>query len=601
MDELKNSYYGTEQNHKETEETKTATAEMEGNSCLISSNNNNGYNNVNIDGHNESGNVNVDGYNRYNNSNNNGCNAYSNADSNGYNRYSNINNNGYNAYNNVNANAETNGYNAYNNVNANGYNGCGNTMTDGNNGANNSNNYWNGNFSSNTDNGYFAGSYGPAGYGSGNGCQNNMFRNDEYSQLPPLPPKKKSGAMRKFLSLVAAALVFGVISGGAFLGVNRIYENLNPTKAVESAVNASSGETTQIQATTVLSTGNVTSTDVSDLVENAMPSVVSINGTFTNSSWFGQYETTGSGSGIIVGENDTELLIVTNNHVVENAKSVTAVLIDGTEVSASIKGTDATADLAVIAVKLSDLTDETKAAISCATLGNSDDVRVGEMVVAIGNALGYGQSVTVGYISAKNREVTVDDTTMILLQTDAAINPGNSGGALLNMNGEVIGINSVKYASDEVEGMGFAIPISNVTGIIEVLMNKLSAEEKGYLGVYVNEVTADVAEYYNWPVGVYVVEFTENSAAKEAGIQIADIITGINGVAVVTADEMIEMVTSNPYGTEITVTLQRNIDGVFTEVDLSVVLRQSSAYSTEETVPTVTETPTLPEDHSPRR
>ena len=230
---------------------------------------------------------------------------------------------------------------------------------------------------------------------------------------------------------------------------------------------------------------------------------------------------------------------------------------------------------------LENLTAQTLATIKVAKLGNSNDIKVGEMVVAIGNALGYGQSVTVGYISAKDREVTVDNTKMTLLQTDAAINPGNSGGALLSLEGEVIGINSVKYADEDVEGMCFAIPVSNVEDIITNLMNSLADEEKGYLGIGVNDVTEAIAEYYNWPIGVYVVNFSENSAAEEAGIRIGDIITGVNGIVVETANELIERVTTNPYGTTVTITLQRNVDGEYQEIEVDVVLRQSAEYTNQ--------------------
>lgn len=417
---------------------------------------------------------------------------------------------------------------------------------------------------------------------------NPAYANPMYQQ-----PKKKrgTGKFAKFLGIAVASLFFGVLAGGSFIGVNYLYDYLRP-EVVEPVQIPAVGQdvqhgsnvpaASQIQNSTVVDAEYIPGTSVSDIAEEAMPFTVAINCTFTTDSWFGRYETPGSGSGIIVGKNDSELLIVTNNHVINGANTINVTLIDDTEVAAVVKGTAASTDLAVVAVQLKDLSKESLAAIKIAQLGNSNDIKVGEMVVAIGNALGYGQSVTVGYVSAKDREVTVDNTKMTLLQTDAAINPGNSGGALLNLEGEVIGINSVKYADEDVEGMCFAIPVSNVKDIIEGLMNSLAEDEKGYLGVGVNDVTEAIAQYYNWPVGVYVVNFSENSAAEEAGIQIGDIITGVDGVVVETANELIERVTSKPYGTKVTITLQRNENGEYKEMEIDVVLRQSAEFMTEE-------------------
>lgn len=444
--------------------------------------------------------------------------------------------------------------------------------------------------------------YGTPAYPYNNPAYRNPYYNPAYQQMNPAyqqmpqasqkPPKqkRKPGKLLKFLGVAAAALLFGVVAGGSFLGVNYIYNYLNPQEEVRDQIiisaepdrNGVLAEKDKIQSSTVIESEYIQGTSVSDIAEEAMPSTVAITCTFTTDSWFGRYETPGSGSGIIIGKNEKELLIVTNNHVVDGANTIKVMLIDDTEAEAVVKGTAASTDLAVIAVPLDSLTEETLGAIKIAKLGNSDDIKVGEMVVAIGNALGYGQSVTVGYISAKDREVTVDNAKMTLLQTDAAINPGNSGGALLNLEGEVIGINSVKYADEDVEGMCFAIPVSRVEDIITNLMNSLAEEEKGYLGVGVNDVTEAIAEYYNWPIGVYVVNFSEDSAAEEAGIKIGDIITGVNGIVVETANELIERVTTNRYGTAVTITLQRNIDGEYQELEFEVVLRQSAEFKNTE-------------------
>ncbi|MDF2950900.1 MAG: 2-alkenal reductase, partial [Anaerocolumna sp.] len=297
--------------------------------------------------------------------------------------------------------------------------------------------------------------------------------------------------------------------------------------------------------------------------------------------WFGQQyseEYQGSGSGIIVGKNEKELLIATNNHVVEGAEPITVTFIDDTKAEAIIKGTDAVADLAVISIDLSTIKEETLNTIKIATLGDSDDVKVGQMAIAIGNALGYGQSVTVGYISAKDRAVAIEGNTMVLLQTDAAINPGNSGGALLNMKGEVIGINSVKYASSEVEGMGYAIPISRAMPIINELMNRetLAEDEKGYLGVYIRQVTEEVAQTYNWPVGVYVISTIEGGAAESAGIIAGDIITKVNQTEVTAESQLQEKVNSYRAGTEVTLTVMRMENGQYIEREIVVTLGKSA-------------------------
>lgn len=393
---------------------------------------------------------------------------------------------------------------------------------------------------------------------------------------------------RKGLRVVAflcSALLFGIIAGLSFQGVNWIAATLNNDKNKVISEGAKdilgTDETTEKKnlETTKVTSGGTQFTDVSEVVENTMPSIVSITSTISQTyNFFGQdisEDGQGSGSGIIVGQNDTELLVATNNHVVEGAKEIGVTFIDNEVVTAEIKGTDSAADLAVVAIKLSDIKEETRKAIKVASLGNSDYSKVGQMVIAIGNALGYGQSVTVGYISAKDREVNVSDTTMVLLQTDAAINPGNSGGALININGEVIGINSVKYASSEVEGMGYAIPITRAIPIINELMSreKLKDEEKGYLGITGTDVTEAESSRYNMPIGIYVYDISEDGAAIKAGVQKGDIITKINNAPVDKMTSLQERVNSYRIGTKITITVMRNNGGTYEEMVLEVTLK----------------------------
>jgi len=318
------------------------------------------------------------------------------------------------------------------------------------------------------------------------------------------------------------------------------------------------------------------------VIKDAMPSIVTITSTFEQDyNWFGQRgseEYDGGGSGIIIGKSDTELLIATNNHVIEGAKNILIQFIDDTEGHATVKGTDPSMDLAVVAVPLSEISKVTLQEIEIANIGNSDDVEVGEMVVAIGNALGYGQSTTVGYISAKDREVSVEDKLMILLQTDASINPGNSGGALINMDGEVVGINTLKYVAEKVEGMGFAIPISTAMPILQDLMNRevIADDDKGYLGVYIDNVTEEVSAFFNWPVGVLVVSPIEGGAAEKAGIVNGDIIVGVNGTKISNTVQLQEKVNSYRHGTSIQVTVMRSVNGEYVEKEFTVTLEKRS-------------------------
>lgn len=412
----------------------------------------------------------------------------------------------------------------------------------------------------------------------------------DYSSVENKSGKKKNpfGKLAKF---VLGAAVFGLIAGAAFVGFNSLYYRINP-EAVPITfslggklsnngiiINPPIDRDKQL-ATTIVSQGTIEQkTDITDVVDKTMPSIVTIATTYTQSyyDWFGQQvdrQNEGGGSGIIVSKNENELLIATNNHVVEGADPIKVKFIDGTEAVAIIKGTDAVADLAVLSIDLSEIKSETLNEITVAALGDSDQVKVGQMAIAIGNALGYGQSTTVGYISAKDREVHVDDKTMVLLQTDAAINPGNSGGALLNLKGEVIGINTVKYASSEVEGMGFAIPISRAMPIIDELMNRevLKDNEKGYLGVSYSDVTEEIAAMYNWPVGVYVKEALADGSAAKAGIMTGDIITKVNDTEITAGTQLKEKITSYRVGTDITVTVMRGVNGKFEEKQITVTL-----------------------------
>lgn len=364
--------------------------------------------------------------------------------------------------------------------------------------------------------------------------------------------RRKNGLTRKVAGITAAALLFGAVSGGTMVGINKIADSFGPaTYPLVSSQAAVEDSTTEAQTSASASAsgnsavaGNAAALDVSAIAKSAMPSVVAINNTmlYQSNNWWGMsqtYEVPSSGSGIIIGQNDEELLIATNNHVVEDSENLSVVFIDDTSVNASIKGTDADSDLAVIAVALKDIPEDTLSQISVAKLGDSDALEVGQGVVAIGNALGYGQSVTVGYVSALNREVKVDNTvTRNLLQTDAAINPGNSGGALLNMKGEVIGINAAKYSSTDVEGIGYAIPISKAQEILSTLMtqrtkNQTVAEgEEGYLGIQGLTVDDSMVKQQDMPAGVFVYGIIDGGAAANSDLRKRDIIVKFDGQSV---------------------------------------------------------------------
>ena len=398
--------------------------------------------------------------------------------------------------------------------------------------------------------------------------------------------KKKHGFGATLGKTAAIALVFGMISGSVFYGTGYALDYANGkvtgSENQEAIQTSSSNSSGKLSATNVSTATTVN--DVSDIVENVMPSIVSITNMGQQTvDFFGQkltQDTEGAGSGIIIGQTEDTIYIATNNHVVANANQLTVSFIDDQSVTAEIKGTDASTDLAVLAVAVSDIPKDTLSQIKVATLGDSDDIRVGESAVAIGNALGYGQSVTTGVISALNREVTVNDETTgtsvtnDLIQTSAAINPGNSGGALLNMKGEVIGINSVKYSDEDVEGMGFAIPISQAEPIINDLINREVVDEAdtAYLGIAGQDVTSQISEAYGMPEGIYVTQVKEGTAAAEAGIQKGDIITKFDGKKVSSMEGLRDNMQYYSAGTTVDVVIQKNQNGEWQEQTISVTL-----------------------------
>lgn len=407
---------------------------------------------------------------------------------------------------------------------------------------------------------------------------NNTDRSFQESRKAPKPKKKFP---KKAIAVAGFAVMFGVIGGLTFQGTNYITGKLLGTTSTKEKT-----KSTKTVANTQLTTSKTAvSSDVSDIVDATLPSIVSI----TNMSvqqvqdFFGgirQQESKSAGSGIIISQNDTELLIVTNNHVVEGSETLTVTFVDETSVEALIKGTDSARDLAVVAVPLEKIPDETMDAIKLATLCDSDGIKVGEPAIAIGNALGYGQSVTMGIVSATERTISGYDGTYI--QTDAAINPGNSGGALLNINGEVIGINSAKINASEVEGMGFAIPISDTTDIIENLMNKetrskVSEAERGYLGIKGYDVTEEGAQMYNMPTGVFIAEVIDGGGAKDAGLTKGMIITEFDGSSVDDMETLKGLLEYYKVGEEVSVKVQiPEKNGEYTEQEVTVKLGKAS-------------------------
>lgn len=451
---------------------------------------------------------------------------------------------------------------------------------------------------------------------------NNEMENETNTYQPLTPsgshnnnkknPKNSKKLAKKIGAITLSAVLFGSVAAGSFQAVNHFSPVSKTTNSSSQTSKSNSSSASLLKTTTTSDSSNKGSLDVSDITTSAMPSIVAI----TNKSvqevqdYFSQFgfrgqgqtqtqETESQGSGIIIGKNDTELLMVTNNHVVEGADTLSVCFIDNKVYEANVKGTDAENDLAVIAVPLDSISDDTMSQIAVASIGDSDSLKVGEQVVAIGNALGYGQSVTTGIVSAVNRALSNnssdtqdsnsssdDSSSATYIQTDAAINPGNSGGALLNMNGEVIGINSAKLASTEVEGMGYAIPISRVSDIIDNLMNqttrtKVDSDKQGTIGIKGINVTSDVQEKYNLPEGIYVSEVTSGSAAEKAGITSGSVITKFDGKSVTDIESLQDLLQYYKAGETVELTLQVPDSDSYKEKTVSISLGSKSDTSSD--------------------
>ena len=414
----------------------------------------------------------------------------------------------------------------------------------------------------------------------------NIYGASSTNETREQPPHKQSHRGRRFGRALLGVVVGGTVLVGCFVGILYGYDRfLGGGRGISSLLHME--ETPYIKATTVLEEPATFETNASKVYKKVLPSIVAIESTISQSvNIFGQtYENkdVGSGSGIIVGETQNELLIATNNHVVDGASKIDITFINGMKAEAITKGTDASADLAVVSIDLKNLSKDILDAIEVATRGDSDQLLEGEPAIAIGNALGYGQSITIGCISAVNRKVQLEDGEKVLIQTDAAINPGNSGGALINSKGEVIGINTVKLVTSSVEGMGYAIPITYANPILEELMSReiIKKEDQGYLGVLITEVTESMSESFDIPLGVVIKEAVDGGAAKKAGIQNGDIITGVEGVEVTTVSALQEKIKSYRYGTTVTITVQRLKNGAYEPVDIKVTLDRNPEYDKE--------------------
>ncbi|MCI9074423.1 MAG: trypsin-like serine protease [Dorea sp.] len=427
-------------------------------------------------------------------------------------------------------------------------------------------------------------------YNPGENDRNNIF--DErpgngYRQggADGQPPRRRR-KLPKAVKFAGSAIAFGVIAGLAFFAVNitagKFVEKSGGQQTIQEqkGISDSAGIKLSQTSSTVMS-------DVSEIVQKDMPSMVSITNMSVQEvqSFFGgvqQRESESGGTGIIIGKNDSELLIVTNNHVVEGAQTLTVFFVDDTAVEASLKGTDPSKDLAVVAVPLDSIESSTMDVIQIITIGDSNNLQVGEPVIAIGNALGYGQSVTKGIISALDRDLEMEGFDSKLIQTDAAINPGNSGGALLNANGELIGINTVKVNANAVEGMGYAIPISDANEVIETLMNrttrtKVPEDEQGYLGIQGVDVTSDSSQMYNMPTGVYIAEVVRKGGADNAGISKGSIITKFDGITIDSMATLQEQLKYFRAGEEVEIVIQVPAsNGEYEEQTVAVTLGKRS-------------------------
>lgn len=430
---------------------------------------------------------------------------------------------------------------------------------------------------------------------SSQGWRDESTYNNEnyYGNIPPEPDKRrrqrkngsknnKNGMGKKAAKLVASAAVFGLVAGACFVGVSVAKDKLYPSTA--DRIETTSGTTSAKSETSSSSGSSSSSSNVASVVNEVMPSVVSITSTIQSSNYygFGTQESEGAGSGFIVAKTKDNLMIATNNHVVSDATSLTVGFVDDTTAKATVVGTDSSADLAVISVKIKDIKDSTASKIKVATLGSSDDLKVGEEVVAIGNALGYGQSVTTGVVSAKNREISLTDGTMNLLQTDAAINPGNSGGVLINMDGQVVGINNAKLEDTSVEGMGYAIPITTAKTILTDLMNasSVSTKDAAFLGVVGRDINESYSSALGIPSGIYVSQVVSGSPAEKAGISAGDVITKFEGNNVSTMSGLKEKLALKKANTKVKITFKRaNQSGTYEEKTVTVTLGKKSDFS----------------------
>ena len=421
--------------------------------------------------------------------------------------------------------------------------------------------------------------------GTGKPSDNNMRQKKAKDKKPK---NRKSGFGKKAAGVVAAAVVFGLVAGVVFQGVRYGSDKLlgkdSQTTTEQSAEGSTENNAPQLKQASSDTTSTVY--DVSTVAKKVMPSIVSITGTYvtTYDYWFNSYqqESTGAGSGIIIGKDDQYLYLATNYHVVQNAKSLSVTFVDDKSADAVVKGYVENNDIAVVTVKLSDISDDTLNEIKEIQVGSSDDLAVGDPCVAIGNALGYGQSVTVGYISALNREISASDETVKVLQTDAAINPGNSGGALVNMQGELIGINTAKYSDTSVEGMGYALPISDVQDIINDLIagknvsNDGTTSGQAYLGISAQTITSQYAQLLNMPEGVYISSVEQGSAAEECGLQSGDIICSLDGEDIADMETFHDKIVACNPGDKVTIVYYRNNNGNYEKQTATATLKENS-------------------------